>query len=368
MSTTPAHESTLQNVERTKTVGTAAENAILAEDVVEPDAASTTGSVAASSRPEVQRVVILAGGLSHERDVSLRSGRRVAESLRGAGMDVTVLDVDASLLSTLAGDRPDVVWPLLHGASGEDGSVRDVLELLGLDYVGTGPRASRAAWNKAIAKNVVLGAGIDTPDYVTLPQSLFRELGAQPVLDAVVSRLGLPLVVKPNQGGSALGVTLVSRAEDLPRAMVDCFSYGELALIEKAVQGVEVAVSVVDGPDGPHALPAVEIVTDGPYDYDARYNPGRTSYFAPARLSAPVAARVAQVAVDAHVALGLRGLSRSDLIVDPDGVPHFLEVNVAPGMTETSLFPQAAHAAGLDLGGLYRRIVAQSVEARVPAI
>ncbi len=283
-------------------------------------------------------------------------------------MDVTVLDVDASLLSTLTTERPEVVWPLLHGASGEDGSVRDVLELLGLDYVGTGPRASRAAWNKAIAKNVVLGAGIDTPDYVTLPQSLFRELGAQPVLDAVVSRLGLPLVVKPNQGGSALGVTLVSRAEDLPRAMVDCFAYGELALIEKAVQGTEVAVSVVDGPDGPQALPPVEIVTDGPYDYDARYNPGRTSYFAPARLSAPVLARVAQVAVDAHVALGLRGLSRSDLIVDTDGVAHFLEVNVAPGMTETSLFPQAAHAAGLDLGALYRQILAHSVGSRIPSI
>jgi D-alanine-D-alanine ligase len=352
-------------VERTKTVGIAAEEQTPSEAVVdhaEPVSPPTEDTdVPVEGVKPVERVVVLAGGLSHERDVSLRSGRRVADALRGAGLEVSVHDVDASLLPFLAQEQPDVVWPLLHGASGEDGSIRDALELLGLDYVGTGPRASRAAWNKPIAKNVVLGAGISTPDYVTLPQSLFRELGAQPVLDAVVARLGLPLVVKPTRGGSALGVSLVNRAEDLPRAMVDCFSYGDIALIERAVAGTEIAVSVVDGPDGPQALPAVEIVTDGTYDYDARYNPGRTKYYAPARLAPEVAARVADMAVGAHVALGLRDLSRTDLIVDADGVPHFLEVNVAPGMTETSLFPQAAQAAGHDLGDLYRAIVTRSV-------
>lgn len=307
--------------------------------------------------PAPGHVVILAGGLSHERDVSLRSGRRVAESLRAAGVEVTVHDVDADLLPFLDRHRPDVVWPLLHGASGEDGSLRDVLELLGLPYVGTGPRESRAAWSKPVAKSTVLGAGIATPEYATLPQSLFRELGAQPVLDALVARLGLPLVVKPTHGGSALGVTLVERVEDLPRAMVNCFAYGEVALIERAVRGVELAVSVVDLGDGPAALPPVEIVTDGPYDYDARYNPGRTEYFAPARLDAEVVDAVQDVAVRAHRALGLRDLSRTDVIVDPDGVVQFLEVNVAPGMTETSLFPQAARAAGLDLAALYRSLV-----------
>jgi D-alanine-D-alanine ligase len=363
VTTTPAHARPL-TVERTKTVGTAAEDQTLTQDVVEhdPDGRPTSGPSpeAVLSRP-VERVVVLAGGLSHERDVSLRSGRRVADALRGTGIEVSVHDVDASLLPLLAQEKPDVVWPLLHGASGEDGSVRDVLELVGLDYVGTGPRASRAAWNKPIAKNVVLGAGISTPDYVTLPQSLFRELGARPVLDAIVARLGLPLVVKPTRGGSALGVTFVRRAEDLPRAMVDCFSYGDTALIERAVEGTEIAVSVVDGPHGPEALPAVEIVTDGTYDYDARYNPGRTKYYSPARLSAEVAARVADVATQAHTALGLRDLSRTDLIIDTDGTPHFLEVNVAPGMTETSLFPQAAQAAGHDLGELYQAIVVQSI-------
>lgn len=304
-----------------------------------------------------RRIVILAGGLSHERDVSLRSGRRVAEALRSTGVEVTVHDVDSDLVPALVDTQPDLVWPLLHGASGEDGSVRDVLALLGLATVGTGPRESRVAWSKPIAKTVVARAGISTPDFVTLPQSLFRELGASRVLDAVTARLGLPLVVKPSRGGSALGVSLVTDAAELPRAMVQCFAYGDTALIEEAVVGTELAVSVVDLGDGVQALPAVEIVTDGPYDYDARYNPGRTEYFAPARLPRDVAERAGAVAVAAHEALGLRHLSRTDLIVAPDGSVSFLEVNVAPGMTETSLLPQSAEAAGHELGDLYRSLV-----------
>ena len=302
-------------------------------------------------------VVVLAGGLSHERDVSLRSGRRVAETLRAAGVDVAVHDVDARLLTYLEQHRPDVVWPLLHGAGGEDGSLRDVLELARVPYVGTGPRASRLAWDKPIAKERLLRAGLSTPEWLTLPQELFRDLGAQGVLTIVVERFGLPVVVKPTRGGSALGVTRVNKAEGLARAMVDCFAYGGNALIEQAIDGIELAVSVVDGPDGPVALPAVEIVVDDGYDYDARYNPGRVEYFAPARLTREQAEHVATVAVTAHRALDLRHLSRTDLILQADGTAQVLEVNVAPGMTETSLFPQAATAAGQDLSVLYRRIV-----------
>jgi len=299
--------------------------------------------------------------MSHERDVSLRSGRRVAEALRRAGMEVTVHDVDADLIPALTEMRPDLVWPLLHGASGEDGSVRDVVELLGLRYLGTGPRASRVAWSKPIAKTVVARAGLATPDFVTLPQSLFRELGAGRVLEALLARFDLPLVVKPSCGGSALGVTLVRDAGELPQAMVDAFAYWETALVERAVEGREVAVSVVEDAAGPRSLPAVEIVTDGPYDYDARYNPGRTEYFTPARLSDAEADAVSAVAVAAHRALGLRHISRTDLILDSGGTPQFLEVNVAPGMTETSLFPQAALAGGHDLPTLYRSLVAEAL-------
>lgn len=307
------------------------------------------------SRPSV---LVLAGGLSHERDVSLRSGRRVAESLRGAGVEVSIHDVDDDLLPALAQVKPSIVWPLLHGASGEDGSVRDILELVGQPYIGSDPRASRVAWSKPIAKTVVGRAGIASPRFVTLPQSLFRELGATRVLDSIVDNLGLPLVVKPARGGSALGVTVVHAAEALPRAMVDAYAYGETAIIEQAVVGTEVAVSVVDTGHGPVVLPAVEIVPrEGPYDYDARYVPGRVEYFAPARLEPEVAARAASAAIGVHDALGLRHLSRTDLIIDADGVPQFIDINTAPGMTETSLLPQAAEAAGHELGDLYRAIV-----------
>ena len=311
------------------------------------------------------RVLVLAGGLSHERDVSLRSGRRVAEALRSANVDVSVHDVDADLLPALSQTRPDVVWPLLHGASGEDGSIRDVLDLLDVPYVGTGPRASRIAWSKPVAKSVVARAGLDTPDYVTLPQSLFRELGAQAVMAAVVDKLGLPLVVKPSRGGSALGVSLVRSATELPQAMVSCFAYGDIALIERAVEGIEVAASVVETAEGLRALPAVEIVTEGPYDYDARYNPGRTEYFSPARLTSAQAEAVGATAIAAHEALGLRHISRTDLILQPDGTIQFLEVNVAPGMTETSLLPQAVVASGWALPALYRSVVENALPAPV---
>lgn len=291
-------------------------------------------------------VAILAGGLSHERDVSLRSGRRVAGVLRDQGVHVEVLDVDSSLIPTLETMRPDVVWPLVHGSTGEDGSLQDLLGLLGVPFVGTDAAGCRRASLKPVAKSLLAAVGVATPEHVALPQALFREVGAQRVLAAVVARLGLPLVVKPAGGGSALGVTVVTDPRELPEAMVDCFAYGDVALIERAVSGTEVAVSVVDTGDGPRALPPVEIVTDGPYDYDARYNAGRSEYFVPARLDDAGAAAVADLAVTVHRTLGLRHLSRTDMILDDAGTAWFLDANVAPGMTETSLFPQAAQAAG----------------------
>lgn len=301
-------------------------------------------------------VLILAGGLSHEREISIRSGRRVAELLRGAGLRATLADVDADLLPTVRHTRPDVVWPLLHGATGEDGSIRDILELEGLRYVGTGPRASRAAWNKPVAKAVAARSGIETPDHVTLPQTMFRDLGAQLVLDSVVSQLGLPLVVKPARGGSALGVSVVTHRSEFSRAMISCFAYGSVALIEQFIVGTELAVSVVDTEDGPVALPAVEIVTDGPYDFDARYNSGRTEYFTPARLPEEILEAARTCALEAHHALGLQHLSRTDMIITEAGAAQFIEVNVAPGMTETSLLPQAVVASGYALEDLYRAI------------
>jgi len=304
------------------------------------------------------KVMILAGGLSHERDVSVRSGRRVWEALEERGIKATVHDVDTALLPNLQSLDDTVVWPLLHGASGEDGSLQALLELVGVPFVGTGSREARVAWVKPVAKAVFARGGVSTPDYVTLPQSLFREVGAEHVLKAILSKFSLPLVVKPARGGSALGVSLVENKDALAQAMVHCFAYGDMAMIEQAVVGTEVAVSVIGHGEDAQVLPAVEIVCDGPYDYDARYNPGRVEYFAPARLDAAHTDSVEAAALAVHRAMGLRDLSRIDMIVDHDGVAQVIDINIAPGMTETSLFPQAVEASGHELGELYAELAA----------
>ncbi|WP_116026609.1 D-alanine--D-alanine ligase [Thermomonospora umbrina] len=307
---------------------------------------------------ELGHIIVLAGGLSYEREVSLRSGRRVTDALRALDLDVELRDADASLLDSLRSAPPDAVLPVLHGSMGEDGAIRDVLDLLDVPYVGAGPDACRVAWDKPTAKSIVRAAGLATPPSVTLPKEVFHDLGAVALLDRVVSRLGLPLVVKPARGGSALGVSIVHEAADLPAAMVGCFAYGDTALIERHVQGTEIAVSVIEHDGEPTALPAVEIVPAGPlYDYTARYDAGDTEFVTPARIPAEAARQAATAALTAHRALGLRDLSRTDLIVSPDGRPHFLEVNVAPGMTETSLFPRALTAAGLSLGPTLRALI-----------
>lgn len=304
------------------------------------------------------RVVVLAGGLSHERDVSLRSGRRVAEALRDAGVEVDERDVDATLLPSLRSEVPACVVPLLHGETGEDGAIREVLELVGVPYVGSPPNACRAAFDKPVAKAIVARHGLNTPDSVALPHETFRELGAAAVMEAIVATIGLPLIVKPAKGGSALGCTVVREADGLPGAMVNAFAYGDTALVERLVVGQEVAVPVIDTGDGPQALPIVSIHPDGGvYDYTARYTAGSTEFVVPAKLDDALAAECARVAVLAHEALGLRDLSRSDLMIDADGTVWFLEVNVAPGMTETSTVPLSLQAAGLDLGGVMESLV-----------
>ena len=308
-----------------------------------------------------QRVVVLAGGLSHERDVSLRSGRRVAEAMAAVGVETTVRDLDSDLMPWLRRERPDCVVPLLHGEVGEDGALREILELVGAPYVGSTPAAARLAFDKPIAKQVVRKVGIRTPASVTLPADTFREVGAAAVMSALVERLGLPLFVKPARGGSALGCTAVHTADALPAAMVSCFAYGPVALVEQMIVGVELSVAVVGSTDSAEALPAVEIRPDGGvYDYIARYTAGATEFVVPADVSEAVALTCTQVARTSHQALGLRDLSRTDLIVDADDNVWFLEVNVAPGMTETSLVPLSVEAAGLDLGQLMAGLAAEA--------
>lgn len=307
-------------------------------------------------------IAVLAGGLSHERDVSLRSGRRLSAVLRDEGIHVEEWDTDAELITRLRTERPAAAVIALHGGEGENGSVQSILEMLDIPFVGTSAHACRRAWDKPIAKAELLEAGHPTPEWVVLPHSTFRELGAQAVLDAMVSRIGLPLILKPDQGGSALGAQVVTDATELPTAMVGCFAYGETVLAERYVSGTEVAVTVIELNDQPVALPAVEIVPEsGIYDYTARYTAGLTDFFTPARLSDDAARAVGELAVAAHRLLGLRDISRTDAVVAEDGTVQFLEVNISPGLTETSTVPMAIEASGKSIGAIYSDLIDQAV-------
>ncbi|HEY0638449.1 MAG TPA: D-alanine--D-alanine ligase [Pseudonocardiaceae bacterium] len=307
-------------------------------------------------------VAVLAGGLSHERDVSIRSGRRLAAALREHGLVVEEWDADGRLIDRLTRRRPDAVVIAMHGGAGENGAVQSVLEMLDVPFVGTPATACRRAFDKPLAKATLVEAGVVTPTWITLPQSAFRELGAPAVLGALVERLGLPLMLKPDQGGSALGAHIVRTADELPGAMVSCLAYADAVLAEQYIEGTEVAVTVIDTGTGPVALPAVEIEPEGEfYDYAARYTAGLTTFHCPARLEDGVAKTVAEMAVRAHTVLGLRDVSRTDAMVSEDGTVYFLEVNVSPGLTETSLLPLAVEEFGITMGALFNDLITRAI-------
>jgi D-alanine-D-alanine ligase len=307
------------------------------------------------------RIAVLAGGRTPERDVSLRGGHRVMASLEGAGHDAWLVDpADVKLVESLRERPADLCWLSLHGKEGEDGTVQRLLDLLGIPYTGTAAFDCELAFDKVLAKDVLRRAGVPTPEWVVIEGSALRDLGAGAALGAAADRVGLPCVVKPSRSGSALGVSSVEREADLASAVMGALSFSGAALIEAKVDGTEVAASSIGDPLEP--LPLVEIVAkNGVYDYGARYTAGATDYFAPARLDPTVTASVTAASRRAAEALGLRGVTRVDVIVDGSGVPMVLEVNVCPGMTETSLLPMAASAAGLSFAETCDRIIHSAV-------
>jgi D-ala D-ala ligase N-terminal domain protein len=302
-------------------------------------------------------VFVIAGGLSHEREVSLRSGKRLATALRGRGLDVEETDVGADLVSRLLADADPVAVPVLHGGLGEDGALREALWTLGIPFVGSDGTSSRRTFDKSVATRLIEAAGLATPRQVALPDDIFRELGAQALMSAIGERVGFPMMVKPARSGSALGATKVESIDDLPAALVGAFAYGKVAVMEEFVAGTELAVTVIEEEDGPRALPPVEIrPASGVYDYEARYTAGATRFLTPGELPNEALEAVGQLAVRAHEVLGHRDISRTDMIVR-DGTPVFLESNVAPGLTDTSLAPLALEAAGLNLGEVFAALV-----------
>lgn len=323
------------------------------------------------------KVAVLMGGRSSEREISLRTGRGIAQALRNLGHETLSIDAaDGRLLP--AGDeergappltaieptaetaiarpetlaRADVVFIALHGSIGENGTLQALLDLTGRPYTGSGMLASAVAMHKAMSKRVFESAGIPTPAWQLLPADAASE-------DVEVARLGgFPLVVKPNEEGSSVGLTIVTEAGGLAQALRDAAPYGEI-LVERYVEGRELTVSLL----GDQILPIVEIrPKSGLYDYHSKYTKGASEYFCPADLPPPLAERVGRLGLEAARVLGCRGVSRVDFRLDADDEPWCLEVNTIPGMTPTSLVPMAAKAIGMSYDQLVGRMLDLAVE------
>jgi D-alanine-D-alanine ligase len=307
------------------------------------------------------KVAVLKGGRSLERGVSLRSGARVEDALERLGHEVLSIDAGGDLVKRLSAGRPDVVFVAMHGPGGEDGTVQELLEILGIPFTGPGVAACARCIDKVLAKHELRDAGVPTPDWFAFNETAFRELGAADALGDLEQRLGFPLVVKPSRGGSALGVKFAATWFEVPEALVSAFSYDERVLLERFVEGRELAVSVL----GSEPLPVVEAIPgDGDrYDFEARYEIGRTEFACPAELGEEESATVRAAALGAYEALGCSGFSRVDLILAADG-PQVIEVNAIPGLTDTSLLPQAAEAAGMSFEELVERIIELSIPAK----
>lgn len=306
-----------------------------------------------------EKIAVLMGGRSLEREVSLASGARVCDALTAAGYYVLALDVTADLVQTLRSERPDAAYIALHGKYGEDGTIQELLEFLGIPYTGPGVVACALSWDKSVAKHRLAEKGLPTPAWVTLTADAFKEMGAATALDLVPEAVGgFPVAVKPGRQGSALGLRRVDSAGDLADAMLSALSYDTSVIVERWIEGTELAVSVLGEGEDTLVLPAVEIVPrTGLYDFDARMDPDAVDFFAPARIAPEAASAASDVARAAHVALGCRDVSRIDLILDAEGDPFVLECNTSPGMTATSLLPMAAEAADMTFQDVVSRLI-----------
>jgi D-alanine-D-alanine ligase len=311
------------------------------------------------------RVAVLRGGRSLERQVSLRSGARVQDALERLEHEVLPVDVGPDLVTVLSAERPDIAFVALHGRDGEDGTVQELLEVLGIPYTGSGVSACIRAADKVLAKHAMRDHGLPTPDFYAFNETAFESLGAAQALPAIEERLTFPIVVKPARQGSALGIKFARTAADVPAALVAAFSYDRKVLLERYVRGRELAVSILHEAGGPVALPIVEALPEEEdfYDFESRYEIGRTRFVCPAELEDAVAARAREIALDTYNLLGCAGFARVDLILDQDSDPtspelYVLELNPIPGLTETSLLPQAAEAAGISFDELVARVLA----------
>jgi D-alanine-D-alanine ligase len=307
------------------------------------------------------RVAVLKGGRSLERQVSLKSGARVEDALKRLGHEVIAIDVGSDLVEQLTEAEPEIAFVALHGRDGEDGTVQELLEVLAIPYTGSGVSACIRAADKVLAKHAMRDHGLPTPDFYAFNETAFGGLGAAQALPAIEERLRFPIVVKPARQGSALGIKFARTPSDVPTALVAAFSYDRKVLLERYVRGRELAVSIIDENASARALPIVEAVPqeEDYYDFESRYEIGRTRFDCPAELDKAVATSAGEMALNVYRLLGCAGFARVDLMLEEDtGELYVLEANTVPGLTETSLLPQAADAAGIGFDELIGRILA----------
>ncbi len=309
----------------------------------------------------MSRVLLLKGGLSREREVSLRSGAAVSSALKELGHSVVELDVREDFLAQVVrlGGEVDLAFPVLHGRGGEDGCVQAVLELAGIPYTGSGVLASALAINKFMSKLIFRTEGIPVADDVVVNRGDVQAEGLDRMVQGIALDLGFPCIVKPNREGSTVGTSVCRNLDDLSRGLVHALDIDEMVIVEVYIEGREMTVGIVGEENLP--LPVLEIrASKGIYDYECKYTKGMTEYLVPAPIDSKLSDQLQEMALKAHLSLGCEGISRVDFMVDGEGRIYCLEINTIPGMTELSLVPQAAAAMGLSFPQLVEKILASA--------
>lgn len=308
------------------------------------------------------KIGVLMGGRSPEREISLRTGEAIYNALGTLGHTAVKIDVGFDVVERVKEEDVELAFLALHGKYGEDGAVQGLLEMLGIPYTGSGILASSLAMDKIATKKMLSYEGLPTPQFVKMEGTVAKKLGLQIAAEKINSQMGLPLVVKAPTQGSTIGITFVHQKEDLVSALELAYHYDHTALVEQFIEGREITASVL-GNDNPVALPLIEIVsTTGVYDYEAKYTAGMSEHIIPPRIPETQQDVIKDLAVRTFKTLGCRGLARVDFMLDHQGSPFILEVNTIPGMTATSLFPDAARAAGIEFPELIDRIVKLAME------
>jgi len=314
------------------------------------------------------RLVVLRGGHSMERDVSLVTGQRVAHALERLGHEIHTLDVEESTTEKLMELEPEAAFVCLHGPGGEDGTVQAVLETLGIPYTGSGPLSSIRCMDKDYAKRAIQAAGILTPPFRTFLRKAMHEMGAAAALEVAAGFLGYPLAVKPAREGSGLGLSRVEEPEALLEAVYEAFGYDGKIILERWILGTEISVPILEpAGEAPKVLGLVEVrPRDGTYNFEAKYTPGMTDFAIPAEIPAVAATRIEETALAAYRTLGCSGYARVDTILE-ESVPWVLDVKTIPGFTETSTLPLAAEAAGISFEKLVETILDAALQTEAPA-